>query len=61
MRNIIFCSLILFSTLFAKRVNFEQQMNVLADKITRNVSPVNGLLKTVVIIPLNDSRAPGFA
>ncbi len=61
MHNIFIILLTLLSLVSAKRINLEKEMESLAAKVTRNVKPSGEELKTLVIIPLNDSRAPGFA
>ncbi len=61
MRNVIIFLFLFLSSISAKRMNFEVEMNTLAEKVTRNISSGTGSLETLVIIPFNDSRAPGFA
>ncbi len=48
------------SLVSAKRVNFDSEMEKLANKVTANIKNAPDSLKSLVIIPLNDARAPGF-
>lgn len=60
MRIIVLLVVTLMTSTFARRVNFEQEMQDLATKITANVKTAEGSAKSMVILPLNDSRAPGL-
>jgi len=60
MSRIVLSVLLICTGLFAaKSINFEKEMANLAGTVTANVQPESAG-KSVLILPLNDKRAPGF-
>lgn len=60
MRIVILLVVSFLSVVSAKRVNLDSEMEKLANKVTSNIKSTPDSLKSLVILPLNDARAPGF-